>query len=715
MEMKTELKIRGMHCASCAKIVERALKKQEGVSEASVSFASEKAILEHDASVTPEHLIKAVEGAGYRARIIGEDEFEKEMKERKQEISELKRLLLVSAVFSVPALLISMFLMELPYREFILFLLATPVQFYVGKRFYVGAYHALMQKSANMDTLIALGTSAAYFYSVSSFFIKGEQYFEIGAVLITLVMLGKLLEAIAKGKASEAIRKLISLAPKKARIIRNGREKEIDVDDVVVGDIIRVRPGEKVPVDGIVIEGASAVDESMITGESIPVEKTKGAKVIGGAINKFGSFSFKATQVGEGTTLAHIIKLVAQAQASRAPIQRFADRVSAFFVPVVVVIALVTFSVWIAIGGAFSFALISAVSVLVIACPCALGLATPTAIMVGTEKGASNGILIKDAAYLEKIKEIDVVVFDKTGTITVGKPVVTNVEAMGMSEEKLLEYAAAVEKHSEHPLAEAVVNEAKNRRISFRKASGFKAVPGKGVEASVGGRKAYVGKPDGKDRKLTARINALESKGKTVLLAKLDGKPVGFIAVADVIKDTSVEAVRQLKKAGIEPYIITGDNERTARAIAEQVGIKKFFAGVLPHEKADYVKKLQDKKLTVAMVGDGINDAPALASADVGIVMGSGTDVAIETGHIVLVKNDLRDVPRAIRLGKMTLGKIKQNMFWALIYNVIGIPVAAGALSGMGITLSPAIAGGAMALSSVSVVSNSLLLRYKRL
>jgi Cu+-exporting ATPase len=570
-----------------------------------------------------------------------------------------------------------------------------------------------------MDTLISLGTSAAYFYSIYAvFFSTGkEQYFEAAALLITFVILGRYLESVAKSKTSEAIKKLIGLSPKTALVIRNKKEVEINIEDVIVGDIIIVKPGEKIPVDGIITEGISSVDESMITGESVPVEKTKGSLVIGATINKHGSFRFKATKIGANTTLSQIIKLIEDAQGKKAPIQRFADTISSYFVPAVLSIAVLTFIVWhFILGKDPSSALIISVSVLVIACPCALGLATPTAIMVGTGKGANKGILIKGGDALETAHKLKSIIFDKTGTITNGVPSVTDIISLSSdSEERLLQVAASIEKMSEHPLADAIIKEAKEKNIEFKKATNFKAIPGHGVSAKLGKDIYYFGNTKLMEHnkiKLNnitkTKIHSLEEQGKTVMILGNKRKIKGFIAVADTIKPSSRQAVADLQKMNLEVFMITGDNERTAKAIAYQAGIKNVFAEVLPEDKANYVKKLQASG-KVAMVGDGINDAPALAQADIGIAMGSGTDVAMETGNIVLMKNDLLDVPKSIKLSRMTMSKIKQNMFWALFYNSLGIPLAA-----LGF-LSPIIAGAAMALSSVSVVSNSLLLKLKRL
>lgn len=718
--MKTTLTIKGMHCASCATLISKALQKTPGVTSANVNYAMASATVEHAATIKPEHLMSVVERKGYQAT----PQDEHASLNHEGDITTLRRRLLVSALFATPAFIIGMFFMEdgilftgimLPFAIWWLFALATPVQFYVGWDFYKGTWTALKNKSANMDSLIAIGTTAAYAYSTYALIAGGAQYFEISAVLITLVLLGKFLEARATSKTGAAIEKLMQLAPKTATVLKNGKETKIPVDNVTVGDILLVRPGEKIPVDGIVIAGDSSVDESMVTGESLPVDKTKGSTVIGGTINKNGLLRMTAKKVGANTTLAHIIRLIADAQGRKAPIQRFADTISAYFVPTVIILAAGTFVTWLFIGT-FSFALIAGVSVLVIACPCALGLATPTAIMVGTGKGATQGILIKGGDILETTHNITHVLFDKTGTLTKGTPEVTDIVPFTGNEKDVLRIAASIEHGSEHPLAQAIVKKAKN--IKLAKISTFKAVPGHGVTATIGSTHYSLG-----NRKLmhaTAtkpheqHIRALEEQGKTVMLLAKQHTLLGMIAVADVLKDTSKDAVNQLQQLGLSVAMVTGDNERTAHAIAKHAGINTVFADVLPGAKAAIVKKLQ-RKGTVAMIGDGINDAPALAQADIGIAMGSGTDVALETGDIVLMKNDLRDVAKAIALSRNTMKKIRQNMFWALVYNCVGIPVAAGAFySWTGWLLSPILAGSAMALSSVSVVTNSLLLKYKK-
>lgn len=774
---KIDISIGGMHCASCSNIITRSLKKVEGLTDASVNYSTEKASITYDPSVAKvDDILTAITKRGYEAfplvdnvkskpkaasaskketsvniKPTSQKNIMKEMpsKEKlvdphvlkeqreKKEIEHVKHLFIISLIFSIPAFIVGMFLMkdslffigyELPLAMVLVFVLATPVQFVVGARFYKGAWIALKNGTSNMDTLIAIGTSAAYFYSFYIVFFaieKSGQYFETASTIITLILMGKMLELIAKGKTSEAIKKLMGLTPKIALVLRDCKEMQIPIDDVIMGDVIIIKPGGKIPGDGVILDGKTSIDESMITGESIPVGKKKGDGVIGGTINKHGSFTFTATKIGSETTLSRIIKLIEDAQGKKAPIQRIADLVSAYFVPAIMVIALITLIYW----GWFSpqgvaFGIVAAVSVLVIACPCSLGLATPTAIMVGTGLGAKNGILIKGGEALESAHKIKYVVFDKTGTITYGKPTVTDIVVTGkLSQKKLLEVAASIEQGSEHPLAEAIVEHAKSKKMHLSKATHFEAVPGHGISAKLGKDQFYFGnvklmhKHKIKYSHIEKEMHALENEGKTAMLISNAHELLGIVAVADTIKETSPEAVKALQKLDIEVYMITGDNERTAKAIARQAHIKNVFAGVLPEDKANYVKKLQqDGKFKVAMVGDGINDSPALAQADIGIAMGSGTDVAMETGNVVLMKNDLHDVAKAIKLSKLTMGKIKQNLFWALIYNALGVPIAAGIFYySTGLLLSPIIAGGAMALSSVSVVTNSLLLKRAKL
>jgi Cu+-exporting ATPase len=710
---KVDLDIKGMHCQSCVTVLERSLSKKEGVSSAVVNLTTEKARVEFDPKTLDENeIIETIKNRGYEAEISSGDAVHSD-----KEITALKRKLAISTVFAIPVFILGMVFMDAlgSYTGYVLWLLSTPVQFYVGFQFYRGAWSSLKNKTASMDTLIAMGTSAAYFYSAYAVLTGiSHQYFEASAVLITLVVFGRYLESKAKGRTSEAIRKLMDLSPRTAVVIRDGKEIEISVEQVVVGDIILVKPGEKIAVDGFVTEGESSVDESMITGESLPVGKTEGDSVIGGTINKHGSFRFKATKIGAETTLAQIIKLVEDAQSSKAPIQRFADKVSAYFVPAVMAIAFLAFVGWYLLGAGFQFSLIIGVSVLVIACPCALGLATPTAIMVGTGKGAQNGILIRGGEALETAQKVRYVVLDKTGTITKGEPEVTDVVPVETSAEKVLKIAASIEKSSEHPLADAIVEKADK----FEKSTGFRAIPGRGVSAKIRGKRYYLGNERLMDEvgvdpsAVSGKLVSLEAEGKTAMILSDSKRVIGIIAVADTVKESSAQAVEELKSMGLDVYMVTGDNERTARAIADKVGIENVFAKVLPGEKVAKVKELQGRG-EVCMVGDGINDAPALAQADLGIAMGSGTDVAMETGGIVLMKNDLMDVAKAIKLSRRTMSKIKQNMFWALIYNIVGIPVAAGLLYPL--LLSPVIAGGAMAMSSVSVVTNSLLLKRTKL
>ncbi|MFH1237106.1 MAG: heavy metal translocating P-type ATPase [Candidatus Aenigmatarchaeota archaeon] len=713
--MKKKFQITGMHCANCARSIEKKVGKMRNVSKAEINLAAETLDVEFDAGkVSSEKIIAAVESAGFKAS----ESADEGRKTRIAESERQKRLLLFSIALALPAFVISMFVMDLPYRPLILFALATPVQFIVGYQFYKGTWHNIRNRLPGMDMLIAIGTSAAYFYSVgSTFLFPGDLYYETSSSLITFVVLGKFLEARAKGKAGDAIKKLMGLAPKNATVVRNGKEISIPIEQVAVGDVIIVRPGEKIPVDGIVLSGNSAVDESMITGESIPVEKNKGDPVIGATINGNGMLRFRATKIGKDTVLSQIVKLVQEAQGSKAPIQRFADRVSSYFVPVVVMISIATFLTWyFVIGVGFASSLMFSIAVLVIACPCALGLATPTAVMVGTGKGAEMGILIKSGGALEKAGAVNTVVFDKTGTLTEGKPKVTDIIAFsGHKQSEVLRLAAITEKGSEHPLARAILDKAKNMKIPH--ASSFHAVPGQGVRASYAGKAVLLGtrklmrSSDVNIANIEKNIKALEEQGKTVMILCINKKVAGLIAVADVLKPQAQETVRMLKANGTSVFMITGDNKTTAAAIAQQADIENVLAEVLPSGKAAEVKKLQARGRIVAMVGDGINDAPALAQSDLGIAVGSGTDIAIETGDIVLVKSDPRDVHKAMELSRKTMSKIRQNMFWALFYNSAGIPIAAGALAGFGITLRPEFAGFAMALSSVSVVSNSLFLK----
>ena len=724
---KIELGLKNMSCAACAARIERALLRAPGVYKAVVNFATETATIEYNSSeASVKDLIKVVRDAGYDAFEKTEVNLDREKEEREREIKNLGRLAAISAVLTAP-LLLSMILnmMGMPggilYSPWFQLAVAAPVQFVIGFRYYKGAYHALKGGGANMDVLVAMGTSAAFFYSLYNSFtapiemIHHYLYFEASAVVITLITFGKYLEAVAKGRTSEAIKKLMGLAPKTARVIRDGAEKDIPIEEVEVGDIVVVRPGEKVPVDGIITEGYSSVDESMLTGESIPVEKHVGDEVVGATINKTGTFRFRATKVGKDTVLSQIIKMVEEAQGSKAPIQKLADQIAGVFVPAVVVIAAVTFSVWYFSFGDFTAGLINAVSVLVIACPCALGLATPTSVMVGTGKGAEYGVLIKGGEHLERAHKINALVLDKTGTITKGQPEVTDIISQGdMTPEEILMFAATAEKNSEHPLGEAIVGKAKQRGIAFVDAEDFMAIPGHGIYAKIQGNDVYLGNRRLMQSKnidthdVEALLAKLEDEGKTAMLMAMNGRIQGVIAVADTLKDHSKKAISELKEMGIEVWMITGDNERTAKAIAKQVGIENVMAEVLPEHKAREVEKLKSQDMITAMVGDGINDAPALAAADVGIAIGTGTDVAMEASDITLMSGDLRGIVTAIKLSRATMRNIKQNLFWAFIYNTVGIPFAAFGF------LSPAIAGAAMAFSSVSVVSNALRLKRFR-
>jgi Cu+-exporting ATPase len=726
-ERKAELNLYGMTCAACSSRIEKTLKEMPGVLFASVNLATEKAQVEFDEGVVTVHdMVRAIEDVGYSAEEAFEESRDREKEAREREVKKLRTRLILSILLSSPllvAMITALFKIPVEFLHNPIFqlIIATPVQFYIGWGFYKNAYHSLKAKSPGMDTLVAMGTSAAYFFSVYNGFFKQipagsrpDLYFEASAILITLVILGKYLEAVAKGKTSDAIKKLIGLQPKSARVIREGKEVDIPIESVIVDDRVVVRPGEKIAVDGIVIDGNSAVDESMITGESIPVEKKTGDTVIGGTINRHGTLTIAASKIGKDSILASIIKIVEEAQGSKAPVQKIADRVSAVFVPVVLIIAILTFAVWNFIIGNVTMGIIAGVSVLVIACPCALGLATPTAIMVGTGKGAENGILIKSGESLELALKIDAIVLDKTGTITKGEPMVTDIICTGdLEEQRLLELSAVAEKKSEHPLGETIVMEAVRRMGDIRGPEKFRAIPGMGVYAEIDGIRIYVGtsslmRENNIDvQSVEEEVRKLEEEGKTAMYVSVDGEIKGLIAVADTVKEDSRGAIGDLQDMGIRVYMITGDNRRTAEAIGKQVGIERshILAHVLPEHKASEVKKLQQEGLVVAMVGDGINDAPALATADIGMAMGTGSDIAIESGDITLIKGSLKTVVAAIRLSKRTMSKIKQNLFWAFIYNTIGIPIASIGL------LNPIIAGAAMALSSVSVVTNSLSLK----
>ena len=734
---KKSFPIVGMHCASCAKLIERSLRKVPGVIDASVNYASEQASVDYDpVTASDEKLSNAVSSAGYKAVINADQKNGKSPEDIKseaklKELKELKRKVIISTLLSTLVFFGSFpewfsFAPAVLTDPFHLLILSAVVQFWAGKSFYQATWSGLRNRTASMDTLIAIGTSAAWFFSAFVTVLREPleaakfpmaMYFDTAAVVITLILLGRYLEAKAKAHTGDAIKKLLGLQAKTARVIRDNEEVDIPIEEVKVGDLIRVRPGEKIPVDGVVYDGTSSIDESMVTGESIPVEKMKGDVVIGATMNKSGSFIFKATKVGSETMLSQIVKLVSEAQSSRAPIQRLADTVSSYFVPIVLMLAVATFVVW------FDFstlgnALANMIAVLVIACPCALGLATPTAIMVGTGKGAEKGILIKDAESLEIANKVKTIVFDKTGTLTEGKPVVTDIIGGGDA----LKIAASLEQGSEHPLAEAIVNKAKEYKLVLDKVEGFKAIAGHGIEGIINAQKYVFGnralmKKEGVSvEEHESRIAKLEEEGKTVMMLALrqaQGKLLGLVAVADTLKDSAKETVEKLKKRGVEVWMITGDNERTAKAIATQAGIANVMAEVLPEDKARKVTELKsDENVKVAFAGDGVNDAPALASADVGIAMGTGTDVAIESASITLLNKDLKTVVSAIELSRKTVRVIKENLFWAFGYNVVLIPVAMGVLYPFfGILLNPALAAFAMAASSISVVGNSLRLK----
>ncbi len=719
----------GMTCATCARTLEEVLNAYEGVLSASINLASEKATVRYNPeTVTVARLKKAISDAGYRAVAADDLSTDNGEEARERQNRQLRSLLVFSFLLAIPAFILSFAMpFDTSINNWILLALATPVQTVAGWQFYVGAYKAIRNRRANMDVLIALGTSAAYIYSllvtVLPKVFDGEVYFDTSALIISVVLLGRYFEARAKGRTSEAIKKLMGLRPRTATVIMDGREVELPIEDVEVGQIVVVRPGEKIAVDGLVTDGASAVDESMLTGESMPVDKKAGDQVSGSTINKNGYLKFRATRVGKDTVLSQIIRLVEQAQGSKAPIQRLADSVAAVFVPAVMGVAVLAFLGWYLVGGeAFIFALTAFISVLVIACPCAVGLATPTAIMVGTGKGAQNGILIKSAEALEKAYRVRTIVLDKTGTVTKGKPGVTDIVATdGFSRDEVLRLAAVAEKGSEHPVGQAIVDAARGYRLEPTDPESFQTFGGRGVAAKVDGKEVLLGNrtmmnENGIDNgPYEGKIQELEGNGKTVMMMSVNREMAGLIAVSDTPRENASEAIEQLHRMGIETVMLTGDNRRTAEAIARQVGIGKVIADVLPEDKVKAIIQLQQGGRLVAMVGDGINDAPALAQADVGIALGSGTDVAIESGDVVLVKDDLRDVVAAIKLSRYTIRKVKQNLFWAFFYNSIGIPIAAGILYPFfGFLLNPIIAAAAMGFSSVSVVTNSLLMnRYR--
>ena len=729
---EASLAVGGMHCASCVANVEKAIKQVQGVVDASVNLAIERATVKYLAKITDMAAIAgAIRKAGYEA-LAGMAAPTSLEEQRESYYRDIKKRFILALALAVPVFIGSMG-MALPFMPhwltspFLLFTLCTPVQLYAGLPFYRGLWASIRRRSPDMNTLVAVGTSAAYLYSVAATFLPGfitkaglefTIYYDSSATIITLILLGRLLEAKAKGRTSEAIKKLVGLQARTARVLREGEEAEIPIEAIVPGDVIVVRPGEKMATDGLIIEGTSAVDESMITGESVPVEKNAGDRVIGSTINRTGSFKFQATKVGKDTVLAQIIRMVEEAQGSKAPVQRLADRVASVFVPSVMAIAGLTFIAWLLLGS-FNLALVNAVSVLIIACPCALGLATPTAIMVGTGRGAERGILIRSGDILEGIKRIDTVVFDKTGTLTTGRLAVTNlVVGEGMAEEELIGLAASAEQGSEHPVGQAIAGYGKLRNVSPPPALGFEAMAGFGVRATVGGREVILGSRRLMDDQVIGfgrwdkQMDRLHQEGKATVLIAVDRKPAGIAAVADTVRDSALPAIAKLKTLGLATMMVTGDQEAVARAIAGQLGIDRALAGVPPQDKAAAVRRLQEGGAAVAVVGDGINDAPALAQADIGIAMGQGTDVAIESADIVIVGQDLALVPDAIRLSRATLRTIKQNLFWAFVYNVVGIPVAAGALYPLwGILLNPMIGAAAMALSSVSVISNSLRLK----
>jgi Cu+-exporting ATPase len=722
MKNKTVLNVSGMTCASCSARIDKKLNKLDGVENVNVNLIAEKATFTYDdKKISLENIIKNINSLGYVTKL---DDYSFINKSKDEEIKRIRTNLIISFILSLPLFLAMITMMAgtniwFLHNEYLQFVIATLVQFFIGFKFYKNAYHALKSRSPNMDVLVVIGTSAAYFYSVYNLFFQTVQvgvmknlYFEASVTIITLILLGKYLEAIAKNKTSYAIKKLIQLVPKTARIVKDTNELDIPIEKVKVDDIIVVRPGEKIPVDGIVIDGKSSVDESMLTGESMPNGKHKGDKVIGATINKYGTFKFRATGIGSNTVLSQIIKMVEDAQGSKAPIQKIADKVSGIFVPIVLGIAIVTFVIWYIADGSFASALISSIAVLVIACPCALGLATPTAIMVGTGKGAENGILIKGGEYLEMAYKLNTIVLDKTGTITKGKPEVTDVISLNnLSFQDILNISAISEKKSEHPIGVAIYEKAQRTFQSIDDPDSFETIPGKGIISNINDKIIYIG-----TRKLMEDNNLdtsnieykladIENDGKTAVVVAVDNVLEGIIAVADTVKEGSKEAIDKLKKNGINVYMITGDNNMTANAVAKKVGIDNVIAEVLPDYKAKEIKKLKDSGKIVGMVGDGINDAPALAISDVGIAMGTGTDIAIEAADITLIKGDLNSIVTAIELSRKTMIKIKQNLFFAFIYNIIGIPFAAIGL------LNPIIAGGAMALSSVSVVTNSLSLK----
>ncbi|MDA0328086.1 MAG: heavy metal translocating P-type ATPase [Gemmatimonadetes bacterium] len=737
------LPITGMTCANCVATVERTLRKTEGVEEVTVNYASERAFVRFDPEVVDiERMAVAVERAGYGVVVAeGGDVEQAETIAREAEAAKQARMFWTGVAFAGPLFALSMardfgllgMWAHAPWVNWLMFGLATPVQFYVGWDYYTGGWKALRNGAANMDVLVALGSSVAYGYSVVTAaalslgsVAAGEHvYFETAALIITLIKLGKLLEVRGKGETGTAIKELLGLRPATARVIRDGEEVEVPIERVTVGDVLLVRPGDRVPVDGIIMDGRSAVDESMLTGESLPSEKKEGDTVVGATVNKTGAFRMRATHVGADTALAHVVRMVREAQGSKAPIQRLADRVASVFVPVVVVLAIATFLVWwLIVGAGVAPALIRLVAVLVIACPCALGLATPTAVMAGTGRGARMGILFRSSEALERMRGLEVIAIDKTGTLTKGEPAVLDIVVFSGEEDDMLRMAAGAEVRSEHPLAQAVVTAARARGLSLPEPAEFEAIPGRGVDAIIEGRRVLVGTSAlmaSADVDVASResdADRIEGEARTAIWVAVDGAVIGLFGVADEVKEGSAAAVSALRRVGLRVVMLTGDNERVAKSIAAQVGIEEIRAGVLPGQKADVIRELQvGSGATVAMVGDGINDAPALAQADVGIAIGTGTDVALETADVVLMRGDLRSVPEALALSRRTMTTIEQNLFWAFFYNIVLIPVAAGALYSLTFLpmmlrqLHPILAAVAMALSSVTVVLNSLRLR----
>lgn len=727
---RLELFVPDIHCASCVATIEKSLKSAKGIISCNTNFSNKTVYIDYMPEViSVEEIKKIILGLGYTPKEVETSlQKEKEILEEK-EYQEQRLKLIVSLLFTIPIFILSMFLPDFSFKNQIMLILSIPVIFWAGGQFYTGAYKAFIHKSANMNTLIAVGTGAAFLYSFAAtispdLFIsvgqKPEVYYEVATVIITLILMGRMLEAKAKGKTSQAIQRLIGLQPKTARVIYEDGEKDVEIDNLKIGDIILVKPGEKIPVDGEIIEGASSVNESMITGESLPVDKKIEDVVIGATINLTGSFKYKATKVGKDTMLQQIIKLVEEAQGSKAPIQRLADLISGYFVPVVIVIAIITFLLWFNLAPEsirLHYAIMNFVAVLIIACPCALGLATPTAIMVGTGVGAEQGILIKSGASLETLHKVKTLILDKTGTITRGEPEVTDI-VTNMDRNDFLFYVASAEKNSEHPLSKAIIQKVDVEKISLIEPTNFQSLTGSGIKAIVNGKKILIGNQklivENKiDLNFSEEYQNFLEEGKTIVFVSINNKLEGIIAIADTVKPESISAIKQFKDMGLEVIMLTGDNKKTAQAIARQVGIDRIFSEVMPQDKASVVSQIQNEAKIVAMVGDGINDAPALVKADVGIAIGTGTDIAMESSDITLIKSNLIDVANAIRLSRKTIGVIKQNLFFSLFYNTLGIPIAAGVLyPTFGILLSPMIAAFAMAASSISVIFNSLRIKY---